>query len=81
MWLIAAFEGPTLLGVAAIVSAIGGIASTIMALRKSTDEQHVHALEQLAATRAESERLAAELHALKLEASGEGQLRPSGRGS
>jgi hypothetical protein len=58
--------GPTLLGAAAILSAVGGTVSTIMALRKSRTEEHEHALEELAKCRAESERLAAELHDLRM---------------
>jgi len=61
-----ATSGPTLLGAAAIISAVGGCASTIVALRKSRSEEHEHALEELAKCRAESERLAAELHTLKM---------------
>jgi hypothetical protein len=58
--------GPTLLGIAAIVSAVGGVASTIMALRKSRSEEHEHALDELARCRAESERLAQELHDIRM---------------
>ena len=57
---------PTLLGIAAIVSALGGVVSTILALRKSRGEEHEHCLEQLRAARAESERLAHELHELRM---------------
>ena len=59
-------SGPTLLGAAAIISAVGGVASTIVALRKSRTEEHEHALEELAKCRAESERLAQELHNLRM---------------
>jgi hypothetical protein len=59
-------DNPTLLGIAAFVSAIGGIASTIMALRKSHEEEHQQCLDQLKQTRVEAERLAQELHALKM---------------
>lgn len=60
------FDDPTLLGVAAIISAIGGVVSTIMALRKSHNEEHEHCLEQLREARAESEKLAKELHELRM---------------
>ena len=70
---LAAVDEPTLLGLAAIVSAVGGVASTIMALRRSHTEEHEHCLEQLRLVRAEAETVAAELHALKMERSGEGQ--------
>jgi hypothetical protein len=61
-----AANGPTLLGLAAIISAVGGVGSTIMALRKSRSEEHEHALDELAKCRAESERLAKELHELRM---------------
>lgn len=56
----------TLLGVAAVVSAVGGLASTIMALRKARTEEYEHCLEELKTSRAESERLAQELHDLRM---------------
>jgi len=55
-----------LLGVAAVVSAVGGCASTILALRKGRDEEHEAALSRLKECREESERLAQELHDLKM---------------
>jgi hypothetical protein len=64
--LVLAELAPTLLGLAAIVSAVGGIASTIMALRKSHDEEYQAALTRLRECREESERLATELHELKM---------------
>ena len=67
-----AVDQPTLLGIAAIVTATGGIASTIMALRKSRSEDHEACLEHLRESRAEAEALAAELHALKMEREHEG---------
>jgi len=57
---------PTLLGLAAIVSAVGGCASTIMALRKSHDEEHEQCLERLKEARAELEKVAEELHERKM---------------
>lgn len=65
--MIAAIDSPTLLGAAAVISATGGMVSTILALRKSRTEEHEHALEQLAECRAEAERLAKELHDLKMK--------------
>jgi hypothetical protein len=64
-------DNPTLLGIAAVVSAVGGTASTIAALRKSRSEEHEHALVELAKCREESERIAAELHEIKMKQSGE----------
>jgi len=64
---LAVETGATLLGVAAVLSAVGGIASTIMALRRSHDEEHIACLEQLKHTRAEAEQLAAELHKIKMQ--------------
>ena len=75
MWVLAAinFDNPTLLGIAALLSAMGGIASTIAALRKGRSEEYEHALEQLKMTRAEAEELAAELHKRKMEHPDEGE--------
>lgn len=61
-----AVDSPTLLGIAAIISAVGGVGSTIMALRKSRSEEHEHVLDELAKCRGESERLAHELHELRM---------------
>lgn len=81
MWLLAVnVDQPTLLGLAALVSAIGGIASTILALRKSRSEEHVQCLEQLKETREEAERLAAELHQMKMEHPDESEHDPDGGG-
>jgi hypothetical protein len=60
----------TLLGLAAVISAVGGIASVIAALRKNRSEEHVDCLERLKEARAESERLAKELHDLRIEREG-----------
>jgi hypothetical protein len=73
--ILAVDTGATLLGVAAIVSAVGGIASTIMALRKSRDEEHLECLKQLKATRSESEAMAKELHDLKVHGGQRGYAR------
>jgi formiminotetrahydrofolate cyclodeaminase len=68
--LIASVE-PTLLGAAAIVSALGGAVSTIWAVRKSKHETQEKAIEdclaRLAETRAEAEKLAEELHELRMK--------------
>lgn len=58
--------GATLLGVAAILSAMGGVISTIMAMRKSYAEEHDQCLERLKTAREDAERLAAELHELRM---------------
>jgi hypothetical protein len=63
---IAAATESTLLGAAAILTAIGGIASTVYALRRGRTEDHQQALDRLRECRAESERLARELHELKM---------------
>ena len=67
-------QQPTLLGIAAIISAIGGIASTIMAVRSGRHEEHKQAMVQLterevelAKCRAEGERLAKELHGVRMK--------------
>jgi hypothetical protein len=73
--ILAVDTGATLLGVAAIVSAVGGIASTIMALRKSRDEEHEQCLERLRQTRSESEAIAMELHDLKVHSGQRGYAR------
>jgi len=65
--LIASIDSPTLLGVAAVVTAVGGCASTIMALRKSRNEEITDMENKLKEARAENERLAEENHRLKLE--------------
>lgn len=68
MWELAAidFNSPTLLGVAAVMTAVGGIASTIMAIRKGRSEEEQQLVERLKETRAEAERLAKELHDIKM---------------
>lgn len=66
-----ATEESSLLGIAAIVTAIGGIVTTILAHRASAREAKGKAeqecLERLKATRQESEQLAEELHRVKME--------------
>ena len=67
MGLLAAFDlAAVLLGVAAVVSAVGGCASTILALRKNRDEEHEKCLERLKAARADAEAAAGELHERKM---------------
>jgi hypothetical protein len=73
-------DEPSLLGLAAVVSALGGIASTIMAIRKSRSEEEQECLERLKETRVEAERLAEELHELKMRQSGEEKHGPDSRG-
>lgn len=59
-------DDPTLLGLAAVVSAIGGIGSTVLALRKHRDEEHEACLQRLKEARTEAEKLAKELHELRM---------------
>jgi hypothetical protein len=73
--LILAISGdPTLLGVAAIISAVGGVGSTIWALRKSRREEHDKVTEEmrtrLKECREEAEKLANELHEYKMREAG-----------
>lgn len=71
MWVLAlSTDQPTLLGIAAFLTAIGGVASTIMAIRKSRSEEHEKCLEQLKEARAEAEALAKELHERKMKDEG-----------
>jgi Sec-independent protein translocase protein TatA len=60
------WDEPTLLGIAAIVSAVGGVGSTIMAIRKSRSEEEQECLERLKEARAEAEASAQKLHELKM---------------
>lgn len=60
-------DEPTLLGVAAVVSAVGGVASTVMALRKTRSEEQELCLERLKKARAEAEQVAHELHERKMQ--------------
>lgn len=62
---------PTLLGIAAILSAVGGIASTIIGARRARREERDKAeqecRERLRSTRKEAEDCAEELHELKMK--------------
>jgi hypothetical protein len=60
------WDEPTLLGIAAVISAVGGIASTIMAIRKSHSEEEQQCLERLKEARVEAEASAQELHERKM---------------
>jgi len=72
VWLPLAFQlQATILGVAALLSAIGGVASTIYALRRGRSEEHQEAIERLKECRAESERLAHELHEIRMASEGQ----------
>jgi hypothetical protein len=57
---------PTLLGIAACISALGGVLTTIWAHRKSKKEEQEECHKRLRETREESEALAEELHSLKM---------------
>lgn len=67
MLVAGAITEPTLLGLAALITALGGIASTIMALRKSRSEEFKEMEQNLKESRTEVERLAEENHRLKME--------------
>ena len=64
--MFAVTNSPTLLGLAAIISAVGGIFSTVAALRQSHREVHVQTRDELRKCRAECEQYAKELHELKM---------------
>jgi hypothetical protein len=65
------FDNATLLGVAAIISAISGIASTIFGARRARREEHdkdeEQCRERLRLARKEAEEAAMELHARKMK--------------
>jgi len=64
-------DNPTLLGIAALITAIGGVISTIVGARRARREERDRAeqecRERLKSARQEAEETAAELHALKME--------------
>jgi len=59
------FQAP-LLGIAAILSATGGIISTIWAIRKDRKSERDDCREKLRDVRAEAEKYAEELHRMKM---------------
>jgi uncharacterized membrane protein len=65
---------PTLIGLAALIAAIGGIISTIVGVRKARRDERAKAeeecLQRLKEARKESEDLAAELHQLRMRHEG-----------
>jgi hypothetical protein len=65
--ILAAISDTTLLGLAALLTAVGGVASTVMALRRGRSEDHEACLEHLKEARAEAEAYAVELHETKME--------------
>jgi hypothetical protein len=69
------FDDPTLLGVAALITAISGIVTTIFSARSKAKEAREEAEEKcrlrLQETREESERCAQELHRLKMKIMGD----------
>jgi len=73
--LVAVLEEPTLLGVAAILSSVGGLISTVVGVRRSKREEREKAenecFEKLKAVRLEAEEAANELHALKMKHAGD----------
>ena len=69
--LLAVDTGATLLGIAACVSAVGGCVTSILAVRKARSEEEQACIEKLREARAEGERVAAELHELKMRDAGQ----------
>jgi hypothetical protein len=65
------FDNATLLGIAAIISAVSGIATTIMGSRRARREEHdkdeEQCRERLRLARKEAEEAAMELHARKMK--------------
>jgi hypothetical protein len=57
----------TLLGLAAVLTALGGLVSVILAFRKARSDETEECLQRLKAAREAEERLASELHELKME--------------
>jgi hypothetical protein len=57
----------TLAGIAAIIAAVGGLISAIVALRKAKQEGEENCQDQLKKSRAEAEHYARELHDIKLK--------------
>ena len=57
----------TLAGFAAVIAAIGGLISAMVALRKAKQEGDEHCNEQLKMSRAEAEQYAKELHKIRIE--------------
>lgn len=64
------WNDPTLLGLAAVITALSGVVSTIVGTRRARREAREKAeeecLQRLKKTRAEAEAVAAELHELKM---------------
>jgi hypothetical protein len=62
---------PTLLGIAAVIAAIGGIISTLLSNRRARREEREKSeedcLQRLKAARLEAEEAAAELHRRRME--------------
>lgn len=65
-WLLAVELPATLLAIAACVSAIGGCITSILAIRKARDEETQNCLQRLKEARADAERYAAELYAIRI---------------
>ena len=66
MPVLAVDTGATLLGTAAIISALGGFASTMYAMRKAKNDEQQQCLERLKEARADGEKAAAELHEMRM---------------
>jgi len=52
----------TLLGIAALVSAFGGVISSMLAIRRAREDEYQKCLERLKQARTEAEELAQERH-------------------
>jgi hypothetical protein len=65
---------PTLLGIAAIIAALGGIVSTVLGTRKARRDERAkneeECIERLRTARQEAEGLAEELHQRKMREAG-----------
>jgi len=68
--MVAATDETVWLGVAAVITAVGGILATVWshrsAKKEAADKADQECYERLKATRAESEQLAEELHRIKM---------------
>jgi len=61
------FTTPTLLGIAAMLSAIVGVVTILLAIRKSRTEESEELIQNLAESRATQEQMAKQLHEIKMK--------------
>ena len=59
---VLAFDAAILLGIAALVSALGGVISSMLAIRRAREDEYEKCLERLKQARIEAEQLAQEKH-------------------